>query len=415
MISLTKKINPLILCLIVLFLTANVYATHTVNLSANTIPSYCQESNIWCGAATTQMILEGYPSGTNYSYTQTYIWNQIQFYLNDPGVNWATDPTGLRDTLMNNDGTEPANWVIFAKPSATNLMWDVAYWMTVRSYPTAALIYGWQHWIVIEGLVTDVDPRNNSTVNLQQISIIDPWNPPCPANTSGGVRSTISGSTWYSNYWYTPGNYPASVWNGNYIAVIEPPDGDGEALAPLEPVQGTIISPADALAAAQEWPGFVDMGDDSPYTILFNRDFLEPMLINEDYRGYYIVPLGYEDSTISQGAVLVNAYDASIQEVGVYDHPLTYITEERAVALAQSYLCECDETEPPDVVATDQKQTENEVKQFPNIFAILMFQPSNLTTSRFLPFWNITINTKTVRVTQFEEVEEEIEELPLGD
>ena len=55
------------------------------------------------------------------------------------------------------------------------------------------------------------------------IEVTDPWNPPCPTASSGGVKSLMTGSNWYANYWYSPGNIPASKWNGNYVAVVEPP------------------------------------------------------------------------------------------------------------------------------------------------------------------------------------------------
>ncbi len=193
--------------IMVLIIVGSASAAHDVYLETpNSVPSYCQETNIWCGAATTQMILEGYPGGIEHPFTQTHIWNRIVAHRDDLGVNWATDPDGLRDTLMELGGDPGVSWNIFPNSNAQSLIYSVTYWMTQRHYPTAVLVYGFQHWVMIDGFTTNVDPTTNTTVNLQSIEIVDPWNPPCSTATSGGVRSLMSGSNWYSNYWYTPGN-----------------------------------------------------------------------------------------------------------------------------------------------------------------------------------------------------------------
>ncbi len=149
---LTQKINLALMAIIVFALVGNVSAQHNVYLQTpNTIPSYCQETNIWCGAATAQMILEGYPGGVEHPFTQTHIWNTIQGHLDDLGVNWATDPDGLRDTLMDLGGDPGVSWNIHTNSNAQSLMYSVVYWMTRRHFPTAALVFGWQHWVMIDG------------------------------------------------------------------------------------------------------------------------------------------------------------------------------------------------------------------------------------------------------------------------
>jgi hypothetical protein len=240
--------------LMVLAMAGSVFAQHSVYLeTSNTVPSYCQETDIWCGAATTQMILEGYPGGTEHPFTQTHIWNRIQVHRDDLAVNWATDPDGLRDTLMELGGDPGVSWNIYANSNAQSLMYSVTYWMTGRHFPTAVLVYGFQHWVMIDGFTTDVDPTTSTTINLQSIEIVDPWNPPCPAATSGGVRSLMTGANWYGNYWYMPGNIAASKWNGNYIAVIEPPVREGMAKAPRQVEEGRIIAEGAAKEYAMRW------------------------------------------------------------------------------------------------------------------------------------------------------------------
>jgi len=378
-------------------------AQHQVYLQTpNTIPNYCQETIIWCGAAVGQMILEGYPAGVEHPHTQTHVWNRIQAHLDDLGVNWATDPDGLRDTLMELGGDPGVNWAIHANPNAQSLTYTVAYWMTQRNYPTAVLVYGFQHWVAIVGIETDVNPVGNTNVNLQFIEIDDPGNPPCPTATSGGVKSLMSGTNWYSNYWYTPGNIAASKWNGNYIAVIEPPLNEGKATAPSEVEKGKVISGNTAKERALVLIKKLRLYEKDPYTILRNTKPLNPLLVNADYKGYYIVPFGYEEGKLSQGAILINAYSGDFQEVGVFKKPIKYLPEDRAVKIAIDYIC------------FGRARTK----------ARLIFQPSEQTKSRFLPVWQITAKktewiffTKvaTVYVTQEGKVFEKLTKLPLGD
>lgn len=380
-----------------MLLAPAAFAQHSVYLQVpNSIPSYCQETWIWCGAATGQMTLEGYPGGVNHVFTQTHIWNRIQAHKDDPGVAWATDPDGLRDTLMELGGDPGVHWVIFADPNAQSLMHTVAYWITQRRFPVPVLVYGFQHWILIEGITTDVDPRTNPSVVLQWIEVTDPGNPPCPTASSGGIKSLMTGSTWYANYWYSPGLIPASKWNGNYVAVVEPPvEEETVARAPRQPLEGQPIDPREAVERAMEWARSKELLEREPYSILRTSNPLEPYLVNAEKKGYYIVPLGYKEGRLSQGAVLVNAYDGQPQEIGVFDHPLQYLDRGEAVRLGLKYLCGCDQREPAR--------------------AELVFQPSAQTQSRFLPVWRVASERGTVYVTQLGKVFTELTQLPLGD
>lgn len=391
------------ICIGVFVITGIGSAQHHVYLQVpNTIPSYCQEDNIWCGAATAQMILEGYPGEVEHPYTQTHIWQRIQAHKDDLGVNWATDPDGLRDALMELGGDPGVNWVIFDNPTSQSLMYTIAYWMTRRLYPAAILVNGWQHWVAITGITTDVDPTTTNSVTLQYIEIIDPWNPPCPTAASGGVKSWITGSTWYSDYFYTAGNYPASKWDGNYIAVVEPPLKEGVARAPTPVDTGRVISDSTAKQQAMMWIKKLHLDEREPYTLLRKIKPLKPLLVNREYKGYYIVPFGYEEGEISQAAVLVNAYNGDFQEVGVFHNPIKYLSKDQTVKIALDYLCFC--------------RAKSKAR--------LIFQPSEQTESRFLPIWKITVEKRrwiffkrvaTVYVTQEGKVFERLTKLPLGD
>jgi len=111
-----------------LILPSIVLAQHDVYLQIpNTVPNYCQENIIWCGAATCQMLLEGYPGGVEHPFPQAEIWDTILVYKDDPEVNWATDPDGLREALMIFGGDPGVNWAIHKNANAQSLMYNVTY------------------------------------------------------------------------------------------------------------------------------------------------------------------------------------------------------------------------------------------------------------------------------------------------
>jgi hypothetical protein len=376
----------------------NASAQSSVYLEVpNSVPSYCQETNIWCGVATTQMILEGYPGGIEHPNTQAYIWSRIVAHRDDAGVSWATDPDGLKETLMEIGGDPGVNWVIHPNANPQSLMYSVAYWMARRQFPVAVLVYGFQHWVMIDGFTSDVDPLTNPTINLQFVEIVDPWNPPCPVASSGGVRSLMTGSNWYTNYWYSPGIYPASKWNGNYIAVIEPPQTEGVAKARMQAVKGKIISEKEARSRADAlMKQFQFEKKQKRYEVLRGTISLKPVLINQKNKGYYLVPLGYKDGELCQGAVLLNAYNGEFQEVGTFLKPMKYLSQNQAKIIALNYLCGC----------KDMKKV---------IKAELIFKPCVETQSRFLPVWMIKIDKRIVYVTQEGRVIEQLTPSPLGD
>ena len=74
----------------------------TKDLSGN-VPLYGQEQCIWCGAASGQMIRNGYPNAADrLFYNQVDVWNTIQANnsTNPADNGWATDSIGLTACLQ---------------------------------------------------------------------------------------------------------------------------------------------------------------------------------------------------------------------------------------------------------------------------------------------------------------------------
>ncbi|NTW77788.1 MAG: hypothetical protein HGB33_08500, partial [Syntrophaceae bacterium] len=73
-----------------LFISVSSARAHSVML---TVPDYPEEATNWCGAASAQMIMEGYPAGSC-SLLQEDIWLSIQSYKTE--AMWDADPEGMR-------------------------------------------------------------------------------------------------------------------------------------------------------------------------------------------------------------------------------------------------------------------------------------------------------------------------------
>lgn len=176
-------INLLILLVTIGFQVGFVTPCYSYSTNINT-PYYQQQTNIWCGPASAQMILESenvknrlhsdYPiSASTYSKQET-LWNYIQAHnITTTPVNWATDPQGLRDTLDYYDtlGSYIIAKYTDARTASNYLLWSI----DMYGVPGAALIYDGDHWIVVKGFQTNVKPRPGSTYEFRGFWIHDPW------------------------------------------------------------------------------------------------------------------------------------------------------------------------------------------------------------------------------------------------
>jgi hypothetical protein len=378
-----KVFGFMFVCFLVLGLASPVCSQWVVDLN---IPLYGQETNYWCGAASAQMIMNGYPDpGNCVLLPQLTIWNTIQAnnLPNEP-ANWYTDPHGLQQALIIHNPPPTGGWSLYAQPVREELMFDVLYWMNRQRYGTATLVYEAAHWVVIKGFVTDIEPVAGSNPVLQQITIQNPWPP------YQGVTSTVTGTVWYSNYWYGPVNAPGT-WYGNYVGIIEPPLVEGAVSAPMEIRSGDktkIISPKKAVKYARHWIKKLDLAAKDPaYALLADENAkpLDPILVREEMNPglandalvpyYYIIPYAMEtefENKISRVCVMVNAFTGNFEEVTGYDEPLTYLEKEKAI----------------EAVVTVKELTTEEAA---NAKAEVVFTPIYFTYLRYKPFWRIEI------------------------
>jgi hypothetical protein len=297
------------------------------------LPPHSEEALTWCGPATAQMVMEGYPAGAC-TKPQDEVWLAIQAAKTE--TVWDTDPNGMRAALAGLCPPPAGSWSVFHDANASSLMYSVAYWMNKRKYPTALLLsteshnaYSphQEHWVGIRGIVTDTDPLTHSTVTLEMIWFTDPGvnlgDPP--------LQRMIMGSTFYTEFKAV--TKAPSSFTGQFVAVVEPPPNPGTAVAPPEVLTGRVIPKLRVVALAtlatqKIRPELLP----PPFRGILQSKAMEPLLVNPKRGGYYLIPFS-RDGRTAEFAVLLNAYTGALQEIGSFS-PTRFIPEQESVSRA---------------------------------------------------------------------------------
>lgn len=350
-------------------------ALHSVFLS---VPGHSEEALTWCGAAVGEMIIEGFPSGAC-APDQADVWAAID--ANRVETAWDTDPVGLEKALET--VCPPPHWSVFARDTGPELMYSVALWMTRNDFPAAVVldtnahnsyVAHQEHWVVVKGIITDVDPETTSSVTLDHIWITDP----SPATFGDWpVERFIAASTWYAEL--SAVSKATSTYNGKFVAVIEPPERRGKLVARVEEILfGEILPWERVRELAKRWLEEIEiLRELKPFAPFYRGEPLEPLLVNPKRGGYYLVPFSTEGKGVSH-ALLINAYKGNFQEAGAFA-PMRYIGKEEAVERAFKFL---------------------RARRPERIDAVLLHAPEAGSTSRYDPVWRVTVDRQVVAVRQ---------------
>lgn len=361
------------------------YGEYSMSLD---VPLYGQDTDYYCGAASGQMMMMGYPAAAaDRCFSQDNVYQTIQAYKQDNG--FYADPDGLKDAVMHlHSPAPPGSYSIFHDSRGDTVMHGILFWMATREYPTAALINRGDHWVVITGFETDVDPRTGNAT-LLSLDVNDPLPPdaaphddPCTAadeGSEGGTVRHVTGTSWFNNDWKNPNRW-GTKWLNEYVAVVEPPGVRGKVTAKGEVEEGKPIPPKEALEYALRHVHERKLSRKKPFGFLKESRPSRAFLANRNAKGYYIVPFEYKDGR-SPGAVLLNAYTGEFQEIGAFRRPLTYITEREAVRIA---LCTIGETSIGKPAAAE-----------------LVFQASEQIKSRYRPAWKVTLLVGKRRIVRY--------------
>jgi hypothetical protein len=292
---------------------------------------------------------------------------------------WDTDPDGLQGALVSMCG---GGWVVDASSDSQSLMHYVAKWMTLRKYPTPVVLNTLahnsytahqEHWVTIIGVVTDKDPTTNPTVTLQSVLFIDP----SPQNLSDPpIVDYVDGSTWYGQLQAVTKTGTPN-YQGKFVAVVEPPVVPGRAVALVQAVTGTIIPPREALQAAARWIKELELTKISHFRNLAENKPLEPLLVNPERAGYYLIPYS-QDGRTATFAVMVNAYTGQFQEATAF--------------AARRYL--------PEKEAVDAAVRGLSIEAPKSVKAVAIYSPSAGLGTRYAPVWRVAVDGKVATVDQ---------------
>lgn len=359
---------------------APAVASHTVLLTS--VPAYPEEAKNGCGPATGQMVLDGYPAGScllPQGKDQSDVWTEIGLHRMESS--WDTDPAGLRGAMMSLCPPPGGQWSIVPDASEQAVMYQVAFWMTTNSYPVAALLdtnmhntdiaAHREHWVMIRGVVTDVDPTTTTSagVNLEHVCLTDPVG----VNFGGlPILRCVDAATWYTEFQSV--TKPGSAYLGQHVAVIEPPVRHGRAAGREAVLTGTLIGREAVLRIVHAFQGKNACGEP---VFGGGGQWLDPFLVNSRYRGYYLVPFVEPDGLVREAA-LINAYDGSVQETGVFA-PIRYLSEQEARDTAVRFAG---------------------AKQPRDVRAELVFSDEAGSPTRYHPTWRVQVDGRMIGVTQ---------------
>ena len=398
----------------------------SVTECSNNVPYHQQDTDYYCGAACAQMVLESLGAGIldqDDLYAENHSHNQ-----KDPTVNWATPPDGLTMTLNHHAPAVPSPAVPHAPPYFViypNIMSEDAIsrkivW-TIYHYKVApvALVYGWDHWIVVTCYEASADPTSyaDTSYTISAFHVNNPWPPvpsfylppapppPAPPPHSGtdgcgtggnrGIADEhISYSTWQSTYMT---GVPNGYWKGQFIAVCDPDPPvarHGIALPPRTYASGEMLIPSGrALELTQTALKDYGLADRPAWKEALGRSKAEaPVLVQRldrtnDY--YYIIPYvtaaGELLAMASINARLGN-YRQSVLLPGPAKNLFTTLDRKAALGLVAGKKLELGDRLGRIIVR-------NEVLcQFPT----LVWQPCLESLSPYYPFYMVTVGSHRI-------------------
>lgn len=219
------------------------FTTQAIGYSRNIpTPYYQQETRVWCGPASAQMILNS-EKIKRYE-TQQTLWDYIKRVQQVTG--WFTDPTSLAKTLTHYDETFPGYYVVYSDSDPQKATKKLAYTIYRYNVPPAALIYNGRHWVVVRGVRASTIPTWDGKYEIYGFWVNDPW---YGINTLG-ANKYITYNNWVNNY-FTP--VRSAPWRGFRVSVCDPEEVTSDLLLPpMRPMGGrSIMTPEEAILSAE--------------------------------------------------------------------------------------------------------------------------------------------------------------------
>ncbi len=317
-----RKAVPLVILMLVGILV--LAGCWTKNI---TTPYYTQTTSYYCGAASAQMILNSQNLGI-YVASQDTLYNYIHSHNICTG--WASDPRGLSDVLNHygNSHTPPAYFVAYTPSSQDDGIKKLAYTIDHYGVPPASLVYGCAHWVVVRGVITDVQPTSSPSYTIYGFFVNDPWY----GTNSLGENKYVTINSWKTDY-FTGCEWCGSGTGNKFISVVdpEPPQAINLQFPKILERRAQIISAREAQDfAAEAMKQFESQkeyqkGFTEPLEVMRASKIGTPVLVKRSDRqqdAYYIVPL--MRGNLTSGAILIDGYSGQLLEATYVKKPVEY-------------------------------------------------------------------------------------------
>jgi hypothetical protein len=207
-----------------------------------TVPYHQQDTDVYCGAACAQMVLESIGAGLQ---AQDGIYTDERNHTNEL-ASWYNPPDGLQWVLNDRRPAGFGGWFALYSLATEDAVSRKLCW-TIHHYQVApiAMVYKGDHWLVVRGFEASAAPADSgdTSYTISAFDVNNPWPPtpsfyapampppaPPPPHSgtdgcgSGGTRGVanehIAYGTWQSTY--ATGNKYGTLWKGRYVAVCDP-------------------------------------------------------------------------------------------------------------------------------------------------------------------------------------------------
>jgi hypothetical protein len=273
---------------------------------------YCSAADGWGGAAVVEMAANSCAGAAGRKHlAQADIWASIQAHnkVGEPAPGWYSDPQGVAGALEDGAFGICGGWHDASDTDRSKVLGKMLFWL--RSYKYLGLVStgSFEHWQVLRGFWTDVEPTSTTTtVTLHEVYLYDP-DYPCDTKI-------VSGGAFLSSalYWGVPVDRPGSAWHGHYVAVGEPPTLNIRVRVRELATTGTIIPFTGVLPKLRAWARDSEVARELGLPAAADGA-IEQVLVKQAHGSYYLTTLRLGDGR--QAEVILNAYTGDFEEMRV--------------------------------------------------------------------------------------------------
>lgn len=365
---------------------------------------HTQDTGYYCGAACAMVILA--EIGVPYADLDQDDLYDSNHDHNAVSSGWATDPYGLRYTLVDRRPAGFTNTFVVHKPtSEADGTRDIVYTLHTYEVSPAALVFGCAHWITVPGVQTDVEPVAGSGYTVEGFwihnSVAQDNEPHSGTDTcgSGGVNGNgneyVTYADWQTTY-FTGCNYDHPSGSSQFISVCDPDVRDLEAPKRKKlkrPARGKrLLTHRDAKRFSQMGLKAYGLTEDKRVARALRRaQPLKPQLVlRRDRRNsyYYLVPWGTQRGV--KAMTRVDARFGTFSGIRLLDKQIKneFLDREAAIKLVADRRLRM-----PDELGS--------IKVFTDAVCVsptLVWQPCWESWSPNLPFYQFTMGATTFYV-----------------